>query len=55
MILVDTSVREDHRRTRDPVLADLLNTGQILAHPFVIGELAPGHLHQRDTVLESHQ
>ncbi len=51
MILVDTSVWIDHLRVGDEHLSDLLNTSQVLAHPFVIGELACGNLHNRDDVL----
>lgn len=51
MILVDSSVWVDHLRGSDPVLVRLLTAGQVLAHPFVIGELALGSLRQRETVL----
>lgn len=51
MILVDTSVWVDHLRNRDPTLTRLLNDEQVAAHPFVIGEIALGHLRQRDVVL----
>ena len=51
MILVDTSVWIDHLRANDNALIALLDTGAVLAHPFVIGELALGNLHQREIVL----
>ena len=51
MILVDTSVWIDHLRSGDQVLAELLEREQVLAHPFVIGELALGTLRQRETIL----
>lgn len=51
MILVDTSVWIDHLRRGDPELARLLDAGRVLAHPFVIGELALGSLRNRKTVL----
>lgn len=51
MILVDTSIWVDHLRANDDMLAGLLDTGQVLMHPFVLGELALGHLRQRETVL----
>lgn len=51
MILVDSSVWIDHLRGGEPVLAGLLDTGRVLAHPFVIGELALGNLRQRDIIL----
>lgn len=51
MILVDTSIWVDHLRNGDEALAGLLDKGRVLAHPFVIGELALGHLRQRKTIL----
>jgi len=51
MILVDTSIWIDHLRLRDERLSKLLNQGQVLAHPFVIGELALGSLQNRATIL----
>lgn len=55
MILVDTSVWVDHLRCGDTALAGLLETGRVLAHPFVTGELALGGLRQRDVVLSALQ
>ena len=55
MILVDTSVWVHHLRAGDKVLAALLDAGRVLAHPFVIGELALGNLRQRDLVLHALQ
>ncbi len=51
MILVDTSVWIDHLRGGDSELASLLQDGHVLAHPWVIGELALGHLSQRSEIL----
>ncbi len=51
MILADASVWIDHLRAGDEMLAHLLETGQVLAHPFVTGELALGNLRQRKSVL----
>ena len=51
MILVDTSVWIDHLHTGDERLIDLLDSSQVLAHPFVIGELACGNLRKRTEVL----
>ena len=53
MILVDTSVWVDHLRASDKALAGLLDTGMVLAHPFIIGELALGNLRQREIVLKA--
>ncbi|OYW16139.1 MAG: VapC toxin family PIN domain ribonuclease [Novosphingobium sp. 12-64-8] len=55
MILVDSSVWIDHLRSSDAVLSDLLNRAQVLAHPFVIGELALGSLRQRTTIIDALQ
>ncbi|MDT0263783.1 type II toxin-antitoxin system VapC family toxin [Jatrophihabitans lederbergiae] len=51
MILVDTSVWIDHLRTGEPDLAALLQDGHVLAHPWVTGELALGHLARRSEIL----
>lgn len=51
MILVDTSVWVDHLRRGDPGLVRLLNTTQVLTHPFVIGEVACGNLKRRSNML----
>lgn len=51
MILVDSSVWIDHLRAGDLALVELLNTGQVLTHPFVVGELACGNLKNRKAVL----
>jgi predicted nucleic acid-binding protein len=51
MILVDTSVWIDHLRQRDERLSGLLDQGRVLAHSFVIGELALGNLQNRDAIL----
>ena len=51
MILVDTSVWIDHFCKGDELLADLLGREQVVMHPFVIGELAMGHLPRRLAIL----
>jgi predicted nucleic acid-binding protein len=53
VILVDTSVWVDHLRAGNKALADLLNTGMVLTHPFIIGELALGNLRRREVVLSA--
>ena len=55
MTLVDTSVWVDHLRRGDAELAALLERGQVLVHPFVIGEIALGVMRQRRTVLDALQ
>ena len=52
MILLDTSVWVDHLRESNPFVGNLLVRGQVLAHPFVIGELALAGLQQRDIFLQ---
>lgn len=52
MILVDTSVWVQHLRTGDERLGLLLQAGAVLTHPWVIGELALGHLRAGSEVLE---
>jgi predicted nucleic acid-binding protein len=51
MILVDTPVWIDHLRKGVPILAELLEEGRVLMHPFILGELACGHLKNRKQVL----
>ncbi|MFD4421920.1 type II toxin-antitoxin system VapC family toxin [Agromyces sp. NPDC058484] len=51
MILVDTSIWIDHLRTGNPELVALLQDGHVLAHPWVTGELALGHLSHRSELL----
>lgn len=47
MVLADTSVWVDHFRRGSPRLSALLDLGEVLCHPFVIGELACGDLRRR--------
>ncbi len=51
MILVDTSVWVDHLRRGDAQLAELLERGTVLGHPFVVGEIACGKLTDRGAIL----
>jgi len=51
MILVDTSIWIDHLRSGNDRLKSLLLDQQVLCHPFVIGELACGMLHNRQEIL----
>jgi len=53
LILVDTSVWVDHLRTRDSVLFQLLQSAQVLIHPFIIGEIALGNLKERTLILRT--
>jgi predicted nucleic acid-binding protein len=51
MVLVDTSVWINHLRDGLPGLEELLATGQVACHPFIIGEVACGHLINRVEIL----
>ena len=51
MILVDTSVWIEHFRSAGSILTQLLSDGEVLGHPFVLGELALGNLQQREVLL----
>ena len=51
MVLIDTSVWVDHFRHRESLLVDLLNSGEVVTHPFIIGELACGNLRNRTEIL----
>ena len=51
MPLVDTSVWIDHFRKSDPRLIQYLENGDVLCHPFVVGELALGTLKHRAEIL----
>lgn len=51
MILVDTSVWVEHLRSAPQAVAALLEQGDPLIHPWVIGELACGNLNHRAQVL----
>ncbi len=51
MVLVDTAVWILHFRHGDPQLKDLLMNGQVVCHPFIVGELACGNLQNREEIL----
>jgi predicted nucleic acid-binding protein len=51
MILVDTSVWVEHFRKGNARLSEFLNDGEVACHPFVVGELACGHLSNREEIL----
>ncbi|HYM09614.1 MAG TPA: PIN domain-containing protein [Bryobacterales bacterium] len=51
MILADTSLWIDHFRRANLGLLDLLLDGQVLIHPFVVGEISCGNLPNRGRVL----
>jgi len=55
LILADSSVWIDHLHKRDEALADLLHQERVLVHPFVIGEVALGHVRNRAFVVHNLQ
>ncbi len=52
MIIVDTSIWVDHFRRRDAALQSLIADGEVLLHPFVLGELLLGGLPARGEVAD---
>lgn len=51
MVLVDTSVWVSHFRETHDGLVELLNNGEVVCHPFIIGELACGNLQNRTEII----
>jgi predicted nucleic acid-binding protein len=51
VILVDTAVWIDHLRAGNASLVQLLDSSSVVAHPWVIGELALGRVSNREEVL----
>jgi hypothetical protein len=52
VLLADTSVWISHLHRSDERLATALEAGQVLIHPFVIGELACGSMRRREAMLD---
>ncbi len=51
MVIVDTSVWIHHLRDGDRHLCSLLEAGDVVCHPFIVGELACGNLKNRREIL----
>ena len=51
MVLVDTSVWVSHLRYENEDLQQLLLNGEVVCHPFIVGELACGNLKNRHEIL----
>jgi predicted nucleic acid-binding protein len=51
MVLVDTSVWVSHLRHGNEELRKLLHVGEVVCHPFIVGELACGNLKNRNEIL----
>ena len=52
-MLVDTAVWIDHLRRGDPILVGLLEQMQVAVPPFIVGEVACGHLANRAEILDA--
>ena len=52
MILIDTSLLADHFRMADPVVVGLLVQGEVICHPFVVGEIMMGNPRNRHGIAE---
>lgn len=52
MVLVDTSVWNDHFNIGDSRLITLLENNEVFTHPFIIGEIAYGNIKNRDEILQ---
>jgi predicted nucleic acid-binding protein len=50
-MLADTSIWIDHFRHGNTPLASHLDCGNVAIHPFIVGELACGHLRRRAGIL----
>jgi predicted nucleic acid-binding protein len=51
-VLIDTSIWIDHFRRTDLHLVRLLDRGDVVMHPFVIGELVLGHVPKMAEMIE---
>ena len=51
MVLVDTSIWVSHLREGNVGLEKLLSHGEVVCHPFIVGELACGNLKNRYEIL----
>lgn len=51
MILVDTSIWIDHLHHGDPSMASLVQSGEVLLHPFVRQEICLGSIKDRSRVV----
>lgn len=52
MVIIDTSVWIRHFKEKNEALISLIEDDEILVHPFVIAELACGHLKNREETVD---
>lgn len=55
MVLVDTNIWINHFHRAEQGLVALLNTGSVVCHPFIVGELAAGIIKNRVEILSLFQ
>ena len=55
MILADTTIWIDYLRHSNQRMRELLEADEVVMHPFVVGELALGHIRQRHLILDDLQ
>ena len=55
MVIVDTSIWVTHLRQGSRQLEKLLMNAEVMCHPFIIGELACGHLNNRNEIISLFQ
>lgn len=48
MVLVDTNVWVEHFKSSSPKLIELLMTGSVVTHEFILGELSLAHFNKKD-------
>lgn len=48
MVLVDTNVWIEHFKKSSPYLVELLISGQVVTHDFILGELSLAHFSKKD-------
>lgn len=51
LVLVDTSIWIDHFNRTDSLLQLLLNDGEVVINPFILGELSCGNIKNRKVIL----
>jgi predicted nucleic acid-binding protein len=52
LFLADTSIWIDHFRHSNVILSNLLGRRNILLHPFVVGEVALGHVYNFEMMID---
>jgi predicted nucleic acid-binding protein len=53
LILIDTNIWVDHFQRANQHVLDLLDSGRVVMHPYIVAELALGGLHDRELTLAS--